>query len=539
MRLWFLPLLAAVVVGWQGPKAANELAVVIDFDSPVANAERATVFRERALGDIGEQAHPLYFELTSRSIRAVPETATESFRRIAFSYRPPTFSGFSLSFGEASEILRKNEAVRDTVISRCASSGVPDCGGVVHGAAIRLVDDTEAASARKVRHLVEAATSSRARSLVLVTAGWPYRDAQRLDLDNAVRALIGTRVALTVWRLSPLAPYEGLVKDAAETLAVRVSGRVARLSNEGDAERAHATFAHPHRSAASPSIAVAPEERDDHAPGPDDAGKASDPTDAVLRRAASYVAQFTKVFSAVMWHERYVQEHRVQRRFNASGASFTVTAGRRRLDSELLLVWLPADMSWVAVRDVIAIDGAPRPVRDRRLRALFQQPAVSVDDLRQLATENGRFNIGPIVRTFNEPTLALLFLDQQYLRRFTFTRAGDESVGGRRAATYRFVERGTPTVIQDHDRDVPARGSLWIEESTGHVLQTSLELSDPKGLLKGEMTVRYGPNLKLDVLVPLEMRETYTSSSGEQVTGIAVYTDFRRFETSGRLIVPQ
>lgn len=535
-----MPLLAAGVVGWQGPSTSTptDLAVVIDFDSPVANAEQATILRERALGDIDEHAQPFYFELTARSIRAVPETARQSFRSIPFSFRPPTFSGLSLSFVEASEILRKNESVRDTVIGRCAATGTPDCGGVVHGAAIRLVADTEAASALKVRHLVEAAKSSRAKALVLVTAGWPYRDAQRLNLDTAARDLTAGGITLVVWKLPSLVPYEGLVKDGATTLAMRLSGRVVRLSEERDVEPAHATFAHPQRAAAPP-ITVAAEKPEPPAPPLEETTRDVDPADAVLQRAASYVTRFTKVFSAVFWHERYEQEHRVRRRFNASGTSFTVTAGRRRLESDLLLVWLPADASWIAVRDVIAVDGVARPKGDRRLQALFQQPAVSVDDLRQLATENGRFNIGQIVRTFNEPTLALLFLDEHYVRRFTFARAGEERVGGQRAVMYRFAERGTPTVIQEQDRDVPARGTLWIEPSTGQVLQTSLQLSDPKGLLKGDMTVRYGRNAKLDVLVPLEMRETYTSSSGEQVIATAVYTDFRRFETSGRLIVPQ
>jgi hypothetical protein len=57
--------------------------------------------------------------------------------------------------------------------------------------------------------------------------------------------------------------------------------------------------------------------------------------------------------------------------------------------------------------------------------------------------------------------------------------------------------------------------------------------------LHGHITVQYGRHPKFDVFVPLEMRETYTSLAGEEVTTIATYSDFRRFEPAGRLILPQ
>ena len=53
------------------------------------------------------------------------------------------------------------------------------------------------------------------------------------------------------------------------------------------------------------------------------------------------------------------------------------------------------------------------------------------------------------------------------------------------------------------------------------------------------MTVRYGPHPNFDVLVALKMRETYTASSGEAVTAVATYPEFRRFETAGRIVIPK
>jgi hypothetical protein len=80
---------------------------------------------------------------------------------------------------------------------------------------------------------------------------------------------------------------------------------------------------------------------------------------------------------------------------------------------------------------------------------------------------------------------------------------------------------------------------LWIDDATGQVRQTVLELIDRAGGLQGSMTVRYGAHPKFDVLVPLEMQETYTSAAGEQITTRATYSDFRRFETAGRIIIPK
>jgi hypothetical protein len=78
-----------------------------------------------------------------------------------------------------------------------------------------------------------------------------------------------------------------------------------------------------------------------------------------------------------------------------------------------------------------------------------------------------------------------------------------------------------------------------IDSATGQVLQTSLELSDAAAELKGRMTVRYGAHPKFNVLVPVEMRESYTSAAGEEITTVATYSDFRQFETAGRLIIPK
>jgi hypothetical protein len=54
--------------------------------------------------------------------------------------------------------------------------------------------------------------------------------------------------------------------------------------------------------------------------------------------------------------------------------------------------------------------------------------------------------------------------------------------------------------------------------------------------------VEYGPNARLDMWMPMRMSESYVERTGnveERIVCTATYSDFRRFETSGRLIAPR
>jgi hypothetical protein len=514
----------------------TDLALIIDSDSPVAEAEAADRYVRAALAGIGRDAAVVSFQLTARGSRGVPGEGLDVLPLVHFEWTQPQYAGIAVTLAEASDILRNNEAVRDAVIRRaCAGQSPRECNGAVHAAAVALVEDTDAATAQKVRSVAEVARTTRARTIILATAGWPTRDA-RPALDAAARDIRAAGSQLVVWRLRPAIAYTGAIRDAAETLAERLRAPMVRLENDTDIARVRATYTGrtfagraERRAATEPSPAMPIEARD----------SAIVAADAVLRRAAAYVATFEETLASAIWSERYEQEQRTRLKFGASGNRFSTLTGKRTLESELLLLWLPRETTWNAVRDVIAVDGVRRPDGERRARAALNGSSVSVDQLRQLADENGRYNIGQIVRTFNEPTLALVFLDEHYRHRFSFQRGKEDTIDRRRAVTYEFAERTHPTVVQDHGRDVAARGTLWIDSATGQVLQTSLELSDGAAELKGRMTVRYGAHPKFNVLVPVEMRESYTSAAGEEITTVATYSDFRQFETAGRLIIPK
>jgi hypothetical protein len=257
---------------------------------------------------------------------------------------------------------------------------------------------------------------------------------------------------------------------------------------------------------------------------------------AILERTAAYVASFEKDFAAIIWRETYDQVDRIPRKFATSGGRF-VTAVQRHLESEMLFIPAEADGTWLTVRDVISVDG--KPVR-RRLPELLASKSVRIRDLRALSRENARYNIGPILRNFNEPTLALLFLDSRYRGRFRFSDGGLVAVDGRSVRKIQFTEVVTPTIVRSDERDVRSSGALFVEPSTGRVLRTELTLTLEKDGTQADIDVSYAMDDRLGLLVPVEMHESYgwaRSRPDERIDCTAKYTDFRRFETSGRVII--
>lgn len=550
-------LAAVVAIAGTGIQSAAvpsaPLVVVIDADAPAADPAEAARLRRALLERIDGPAAATYYELTADGLTQVPAAEAASFRQTVFTVSPAAPTGVAVTFAESVEVLRGNEAVRDELIASRCPPNTSECGGLVRAAVEAEVKRAEAAGAGKLQHLTAAANGWRGAEVLVVTAGWPCRDDGRVGLARALEVLRRHGVALTIVRQPPRELYRGLVRDASESLAAQMPAKFVAIAGDADVAGVEAllgrgtppsgpnaalpearAIAAPPVAAALPAI-PAPESESASAPAVDRVrGSALDPT---LRKAAAYVTRFEETFTGVIWHERYEQEDRLWRRFGASGAVTSTVAARRTLESEMFFAWLPQDRTWISVRDVIKVDGKPVPPGDRRLPALSARATISLLELRDLAAENGRYNVGTIVRTFNEPTLALLFLDDRHRARASFSRKGGRRVAGRRLATYTFVEAGRPTLIRNLQRDLAARGTLEIDEATGEVWKTTIEIADPAAGLTGTMVVDYRPHVAFDVLVPHEMRESYSAANREQVTASAAYSDFRRFQTSGRIVI--
>jgi hypothetical protein len=258
----------------------------------------------------------------------------------------------------------------------------------------------------------------------------------------------------------------------------------------------------------------------------------------LVASAAEYVQRFEQEFSEVISLERY-EQHVEQRRDAPPRAWLLISSDARTLTSEMLLTRLPDRRTWLTVRNVLTVDGEAVPDSEDRLeRALAESGSAGV--LRTLADEGARFNLGRIRRNVNDPTLALRFLARETQAGFAFSLAGREAIADVDTWKLAFVERRTPSLVRNaRNEDLPATGSIWLSVADGAVVRTTVAMTDKRAHLQATGVVDYQRERKLDMWVPAQMVERYIQRAGkieERIVCTASYSDFRRFETSGRLV---
>ena len=251
--------------------------------------------------------------------------------------------------------------------------------------------------------------------------------------------------------------------------------------------------------------------------------------ETVLARAADYVERYQYELGSVIAEEHYHQM--------ADGAR------SRRTVSDLLVLATPGTQEpWLAFRDVIEVDGKPVEDRLQRLEDLFlQSPRITGALRRRLIIESARFNIGAITRNVNVPTMALQILAGADQSRFTFEKDGEKTIDGIRTWEIKYEETEPPAMIMNgQGADLFSHGTIWIEPSSGRVVETDFRTEDKEIQLSIELRVRYQPNEILGMLVPSRMTERYhvrlrpvTTSRlvrrNIEVNCEATYTNFRRF----------
>jgi len=264
---------------------------------------------------------------------------------------------------------------------------------------------------------------------------------------------------------------------------------------------------------------------------------------AVLARAAVYVADFHRQLSSIVAEEKYVQNW-FQTRMALRPPPGPI---HRELMSDLLLLKPAGEEAWMAFRDVFEVDGAPVRDRQERLAHLFLDRSPSGDALiRRILDESSRYNIGDIRRNVNTPVYPLLFLEAENQFRFKFkltkertpkTEPANASGGGAfRVSTevwaIAYEEKEAGTMIKtDGRRDLPAKGRFWIEPATGRVLMSELVAQNRR--LRATIDVSYQSEPLLGLLVPIEMREWYDNlRTGSHIEAVATYGRFRQFHVS-------
>jgi len=256
----------------------------------------------------------------------------------------------------------------------------------------------------------------------------------------------------------------------------------------------------------------------------------------LLRRAADYAVDYHERFTALVADELYVQRTGPDLRGPQPGR--LLVEKERTLRSEYVMVRdVAGEGSWVGVRDVIEVDGEPAPDRER-LHALLEDTSRPLASrLRALADFEARYNIGDVYRTINVPTLPLEFLLPDRQRRFRFKNQGAATLAGVTAFRVGFEERERPTIIRSpNGRDVPSRGTFWLDPDTGAVLRTELFVSPSEGrsFVDATIIVSYKRYPRFDMLLPDDMNEVYFTR-GNRIDGHATYANYRRFETDVKI----
>ena len=255
--------------------------------------------------------------------------------------------------------------------------------------------------------------------------------------------------------------------------------------------------------------------------------------DEVIGRAAAYVASYVDELSNVVMEEDYRQTYY---RDNSANPSHS------QLVSEFLLMRVDEGGQWVGFRDVVELNGRELEDRgDRLVSLLADGRASAIAQARRISEEGARYNLGETGRTFNVPTYSLFFLHPANVDRFDFARmrTGRAGCGGVETAwDVSFQEIAYPTIARGFQGiSLPARGRFCLDPATGRVIETEFELRHPE--VRGERPatdasarVTFGLEPRLDLWVPVEMRDSISGDDGTRLVGTARYRNYRQFDVT-------
>jgi hypothetical protein len=248
-------------------------------------------------------------------------------------------------------------------------------------------------------------------------------------------------------------------------------------------------------------------------------------TDQMRRDAVRYAEEYRRALRFLLADEHYAQTRDADGRGPAPAES-------RVMRGELFLTFLERERRWMAVHDVADVDGVPVPDRDT-LTTLLTSGSTAVVAAR-VAARNARYNLGTVIRNFNEPTLALLILDPDRVRGVRFARVRVTRTDGATVVTLRFAERERPTLVQSmRGGPVYAEGEIDVAAPSGEVVRTVIGFQD--GPVRARLETRYEWDATMGLRVPVSFTERYDRGA-ETIAGEARYSNYRRFEASGRLV---
>jgi hypothetical protein len=263
----------------------------------------------------------------------------------------------------------------------------------------------------------------------------------------------------------------------------------------------------------------------------------------LLRRVGDYVAEYERSFSDLVAEETYAQrvapwawkDDGTQRRFVR-----VCSVCKRTTRADLVFVRLSGEIPWASYRDVFEVDGRKVREHEQRLVKLLSNPGADAQEqARKLLAASAAYNIGPVKRTVNLPTLPLLFLLPRNQERFEFRLGGRRMIGTTEAVELLFRETSRPTFVKGPgNADLPAQGRFWVDAAQAAVVRSEVEFAFGAEA-EASVSTDYRPEPALAMWVPTEMREHFADVPRAKVktfpapfNGVARYERFRRFTVS-------
>ncbi len=252
---------------------------------------------------------------------------------------------------------------------------------------------------------------------------------------------------------------------------------------------------------------------------------------AVRDRLDAYLFAYEPQLSALVADEEMTQRTK---------QAWRVT--NRRIHSEVAFVALPGNAGWLGFRRVVKVNG--RDVKDRGVplgQLMAEGASDDYDQARLLLTDSAAHNLGA-PRTINLPNLPLELLHPRHRHRFAQEVFAQEKVRGTRTVVLRLDEFATPSIIQQgNGGDMQTVVWAWVEPASGRLLRAQVNTKDARlggSPFSAEVRVDFRDEPALGLLVPFEMNEKFFVARAVTGTGTAKYSNYRKFQTSAR-IVPQ
>ena len=250
--------------------------------------------------------------------------------------------------------------------------------------------------------------------------------------------------------------------------------------------------------------------------------------DSVFERLDAYLDRYEGELSAVVADEILVQE--AEGRF--------LQRKTRRLLSDIAFLRLPGEFEWLGFRHVKMLDGKPVMADGATLQELLANTtADTVAQASLLVNGSSKYNLGN-PRTVNMPNLPLELLNRRYRHRYETRLDGRGRVRGHAVNVVVLAEIGPPPIVYNGGYNLQTTVRAWIDAESGALWRAEVRMKrfDSKEI-PSRLRVEFAVDKGLAILVPIEMREDFFVDLGSG-RGHHTYANFRRFQTSARIVPP-